>query len=57
MTPLERHQADLQRPDFFHVPHRRMPKHLQALYGDLVAADHAKPGLFGKLLGRKSGGR
>ena len=31
-------------------------KHLQRLYDDLVAADHAKPGLFGKLLGRKSGG-
>lgn len=57
MTPLERYQADLQRPDFFHdAAQANAVKHLQRLYDDLVAADHAKPGLFGKLLGRKSGG-
>lgn len=56
MTPLERYQADLKRPDFFHDPaQENAVRHLQRLYDDLVAAEHqAKPaGLFSRLLGKK----
>lgn len=58
MTPLERYQADLKRPDFFHDPaQENAVRHLQRLYDDLVAADtQSKPGLFGKLLGKKQQG-
>lgn len=54
MTPLERYQADLKRPDFFHdAAQETAVRHLQRLYDDLVAAENNKPGLFGKLLGKK----
>ncbi|MNZ69113.1 hypothetical protein D3C78_874050 [compost metagenome] len=57
MTPLERYQADLKRPEFFYdAAQENAVKHLQRLYDDLVAADQSKPGLFGKLLGKKSQG-
>src|SRR6218665_3203538 len=55
MTPLERYQADLKRPDFFHdAAQETAVRHLQRLYDDLVAAEKNKPGLFGKLLGKKN---
>lgn len=54
MTPLERYQADLQRPDFFHDPSQeKAVRHLQRLYDDLVAAESASPGLLDKLLRKK----
>ena len=54
MTPLERYQADLKRPDFFHdAAQETAVRHLQRLYDDLVAAQQSKPGVFGKLFGRK----
>ncbi len=55
MTPLERYQADLKRPDFFHDPaQENAVRHLQRLYDDLVAADDRnKSGLIGKLFGKK----
>ncbi|RJG11876.1 cell division protein ZapE [Pseudomonas cavernicola] len=57
MTPLERYQADLKRPDFFHdAAQETAVRHLQRLYDDLVASEKSKPGLFGKLLGKKSQG-
>ncbi|WP_462381527.1 cell division protein ZapE [Pseudomonas sp. Marseille-QA0892] len=58
MTPLERYQADLKRPDFFHdAAQENAVRHLQRLYDDLVAAgEPAKPGLFGRLLGKKPQG-
>jgi len=55
MTPLERYQADLKRPDFFHdAAQETAVRHLQRLYDDLIAAGDNKPGLFGKLLGKKN---
>ena len=55
MTPLERYQADLKRPDFFHdAAQETAVRHLQRLYDDLIAAENNKPGLFGKLLGKKN---
>ncbi len=55
MTPLERYQADLKRPDFFHdAAQETAVRHLQRLYDDLIAAGANKPGLFGKLLGKKN---
>jgi cell division protein ZapE len=54
MTPLERYQADLKRPEFFHdAAQETAVRHLQRLYDDLVAASNSKPGLFGKLFGQK----
>ena len=54
MTPLERYQADLQRPDFFHDPaQEKAVRHLQRLYDDLVDAERSGPGLLGKLLRKK----
>ncbi|MCM2321259.1 MAG: cell division protein ZapE [Pseudomonas sp.] len=53
MTPLERYQADLKRPDFFHdAAQENAVRHLQRLYDDLVA-EQQDPGLLGKLFGRK----
>lgn len=59
MTPLERYQADLKRPDFFHDDaQENAVRHLQRLYDDLVngqpAPAAAGGGLFGKLLGRST---
>lgn len=55
MTPLERYQADLKRPEFFHdAAQENAVRHLQRLYDDLVNAQ-PDTGLFGKLLGRKKG--
>ncbi len=60
MTPLERYQADLKRPDFFHdAAQENAVRHLQRLYDDLVsaspqgAAAAGKLGLFDRLLGKK----
>jgi len=54
MTPLERYQADLKRPEFFHdAAQETAVRHLQRLYDDLVAASQNKPGLLGKLFGKK----
>ncbi|MCF5139614.1 cell division protein ZapE [Pseudomonas edaphica] len=54
MTPLERYQADLKRPEFFHdAAQENAVRHLQRLYDDLVAASHNKPGMFSKLFGKK----
>ena len=50
MTPLERYQADLKRPEFFHdAAQENAVRHLQRLYDDLVADDRSKSGLLGKL--------
>ena len=57
MTPLERYQADLKRPDFFHdAAQETAVRHLQRLYDDLLAGETGKPGLFGKLFARKQQG-
>ena len=54
MTPLERYQADLKRPDFFHdAAQETAVRHLQRLYDDLLAGEAGKPGLFGKLFARR----
>ena len=54
MTPLERYQADLKRPDFFHdAAQENAVRHLQRLYDDLVSGQQESTGLFGKLFGRK----
>ena len=54
MSPLERYKADLQRPDFFHDPaQEKAVRHLQRLFEELVANEHAKPGLLGRLRGKK----
>ncbi|MBB2495518.1 cell division protein ZapE [Aquipseudomonas ullengensis] len=54
MTPLERYQADLKRPDFFHdAAQETAVRHLQRLYDDLVADERSKPGLFGGLFTKK----
>ncbi|AJE14154.1 MULTISPECIES: cell division protein ZapE [Stutzerimonas] len=55
MTPLERYQADLKRPDFFHdAAQENAVRHLQRLYDDLLASERNNGGLFGKLFGKKS---
>ncbi|MET1079178.1 MAG: cell division protein ZapE [Pseudomonas sp.] len=55
MTPLERYQADLKRPDFFpDAAQETAVRHLQRLYDELVAAHKHKPGLFGALFGKKT---
>ncbi len=57
MTPLERYQADLKRPDFFHdAAQENAVRHLQRLYDDLIAREHGKSGLMGKLFGKKPQG-
>jgi len=57
MTPLERYQADLKRPDFFHdAAQETAVRHLQRLYDELLADAQNKPRLFGKLLGKKRQG-
>jgi cell division protein ZapE len=54
ITPLQRYQADLQRPDFFHdASQENAVHHLQRLYDELVAAHKHKPGLFSGLFGKK----
>ena len=56
MTPLERYQADLKRPDFFHDPaQENAVKHLQRLYDDILAAGPTRSaGLFGLFRGKRS---
>jgi len=57
MTPLERYQADLKRPDFFHdAAQENAVRHLQRLYDDLIARGQGKTGLMGKLFGKKPQG-
>ncbi|MGZ0716200.1 cell division protein ZapE [Pseudomonas palleroniana] len=54
MTPLERYQADLKRPEFFHdAAQETAVRHLQRLYDDLLAASQSKPGMLSKLFGKK----
>ncbi|MGY2216699.1 MULTISPECIES: cell division protein ZapE [unclassified Pseudomonas] len=54
MTPLERYQADLKRPEFFHdAAQETAVRHLQRLYDDLVQASQNKPGMLSKLFGKK----
>lgn len=55
MTPLERYQADLKRPDFFHdAAQENAVRHLQRLYEELVAKENESGGFLGKLFGKKS---
>ncbi|MDU9410750.1 cell division protein ZapE [Pseudomonas sp. zfem005] len=57
MTPLERYQADLKRPDFFHdAAQETAVRHLQRLYDDLIADGQSKTGLFGGLFAKKRQG-
>jgi cell division protein ZapE len=57
MTPLERYQADLKRPDFFHdTAQENAVRHLQRLYDELLAESQSRSGLLGKLLGKKRQG-
>lgn len=54
MTPLERYQEDLKRPEFFHdAAQENAVRHLQRLYDDLVADDRNRTGFIGKLFGKK----
>ncbi|SDU22725.1 cell division protein ZapE [Halopseudomonas salegens] len=56
MTPIERYQADLKRPDFMHDPAQEQAvKHLQRLFDELVASEQQRgvTGLFGKLRRRR----
>lgn len=54
MTPLDRYQADLKRPDFLHDPaQERAVLHLQRLFDELVAAESSTGSLLGKLMRRK----
>ncbi|MGV8844626.1 MAG: cell division protein ZapE [Pseudomonas sp.] len=53
MTPLERYQADLERPDFFRdAAQETAVRHLQRLYDELVAVSKQKPKRFSKLFGK-----
>lgn len=57
MNPLERYQADLKRPEFFHdAAQETAVRHLQRLYDDLIAAEKGTSGVFGKLFARKPQG-
>lgn len=53
MTPIQRYQEDLKRPDFFHdAAQENAVRHLQRLYDDLTAKPSGS-GLLGKLLGKR----
>lgn len=56
MTPLERYQADLKRPDFFHDPaQENAVRHLQRLYDDILKAGPPRNGgLLGRLRVKRS---
>ncbi|MEJ6655128.1 MAG: cell division protein ZapE [Pseudomonas sp.] len=56
MTPLERYQADLKRPDFFHDPaQENAVKHLQRLYDNILEAGPPRSvGLLGKFRPKRS---
>ena len=58
MTPLERYQQDLQRPDFFRdAAQENAVRHLQRLYDDLTReapSTNNNNGLLGRLLGKKT---
>ena len=56
MTPLERYQQDLQRPDFFRdAAQENAVRHLQRLYDDLIKDEPSSGnGLLGRLLGKKT---
>ncbi|NLY57496.1 MAG: cell division protein ZapE [Gammaproteobacteria bacterium] len=56
MTPLERYQADLKRPDFFHDPaQENAVRHLQRLYDDILAAGPPRSvGLLGRFRPKRS---
>lgn len=57
MTPLQRYQADLKRPDFFRdAAQENAVRHLQRLYDDLVTTQKSSSGLFGKLFAKKPQG-
>jgi cell division protein ZapE len=50
MTPLEKYQQDLERPDFFEDPaQRRAVEMLQQVYDDVLAEHDKRQGLKGKL--------
>lgn len=54
MTPLERYQEDLKRPDFFRdAAQENAVKHLQRLYDDLIA-EAPKQSRLSIMLGRKN---
>jgi|TARA_R110001599_G_scaffold177980_2_gene370373 cell division protein ZapE len=54
MTPIDRYQADLKRPDFVHDPaQEEAVRHLQRLFDDLVATEQSSSGLLDKLLRKK----
>ena len=54
MTPLERYEQDLQRPDFFRdEAQANAVRHLQRLYDDLVKQPSNSGGLFGRLFAKK----
>jgi cell division protein ZapE len=55
MTPLQRYQEDLKRPEFFHdAAQENAVRHLQRLYDDLVAAEKHQGGLLSKLFAKKN---
>jgi cell division protein ZapE len=55
MTPLERYQADLKRPDFFHdAAQEQAVRHLQRLYDELLARERGRTSLLGKLFGKQT---
>lgn len=55
MTPQQKYQLDLQRPDFqFDAAQQHAVLQLQRLYDDLVSRPTQKVSLFSKLLGKKT---
>ncbi|QAX81874.1 cell division protein ZapE [Candidatus Pseudomonas adelgestsugas] len=54
MTPIERYQSDLKRPDFFHdAGQENAVRHLQRLYDNLVVDSQNKPWMPSKLFSKK----
>ena len=56
MTPIERYQQDLKRPDFFHdAAQENAVRHLQRLYEDLLRVEPPqKKSTLARMLGRKT---
>lgn len=53
MTPLQKYQLDLQRPDFhFDEAQQAAVRHLQRLYDDFTKHEPVKPSLWQKLTGK-----
>lgn len=59
MTPIERYQQDLKRPDFFHdAAQENAVRHLQRLYEDLLRVEPPqKKSTLARMLGRKTTAR